>query len=114
MFKGTPTSAMGKRHFPGNSIRQRFALPPMNVRGNSGLGTIRGSGQNNVDISLAKTFIHEGLFFELRGDAFNAFNHSQWNGINTTYPSGSAQYPFGQVNGARGARIGQVGVKLFF
>lgn len=87
----------------------------MNVRGNSGLGTIRGPGQNNVDISLAKTFtIHEGLFFELRGDAFNAFNHTQWNGINTTYPSGSAQYPFGQVNGAREARIGQVGAKLFF
>ena len=112
--QGNANIGHGQKTFSRQFDTSKFSLPPMNVRGNSGLGTIRGSGQNNVDISLAKTFIHEGLFFELRGDAFNAFNHSQWNGINTTYPSGSAQYPFGQVNGARGVRIGQVGVKLFF
>jgi hypothetical protein len=92
-----------------------FSLPPMNVRGNSGLGTVRGPGQYNFDLSLAKTFaIRETLRFELRGDAFNAFNHTQWNGINTTYPSGDAQFPFGQVNGAREARIVQVAAKLAF
>ena len=73
-----------------------FSVPPMNVRGNSGLGTIRGPGQNNVDLSLAKTFpIVSGLHLEFRADAFNAFNHSQWNGLNTTYPSGNSQFPLG-------------------
>lgn len=93
----------------------KFSVPPMNVRGNSGLGTVRGPGQNNVDLSLAKTFtIYERLHMEFRADAFNAFNHSQWTGVNTTYPSGSSQFPFGMVNGAREARIGQVAAKLVF
>jgi hypothetical protein len=87
----------------------------MNVRGNSGFGTVRGPGQNRVDLSIAKTFaLHESLHLEFRADAFNAFNHSQWSGVNTTYPTGSSQYPFGQVNGAGDARIGQVAAKLVF
>jgi len=54
------------------------------------------------------------VHLELRADAFNALNHSQWNGVNTTYPSGSGQYPFGQVNSAGGARIGQIAAKVVF
>src|SRR6202034_10218 len=76
----------------------KFSVPPMNVRGNSGLGTVRGPGQNNVDLSLSKTFqLYERLHLEFRGDAFNAFNHTQWTGVNTQYPSGSSQFPFGMV-----------------
>jgi Carboxypeptidase regulatory-like domain/TonB dependent receptor len=106
-------------HFQKTIFRQfntaAFSVPAMNVRGNSGLGTVRGPGQNNLDLSLAKTFnIYRTLHLEFRADAFNALNHSQWTGINTTYPSGSTQYPFGQVNAAREARIGQLGAKLVF
>lgn len=106
-------------HFNKTAFRQfdtsKFSVPPMNVRGNSGLGTVRGPGQNNVDLSLAKTFpLGERFHLDFRGDAFNAFNHTQWTGVNTTYPSGSSQFPFGMVNGAREARIGQVAAKLVF
>jgi hypothetical protein len=84
----------------------------MDVRGDSGLGTVRGPGQNNLDLSLAKTFsLYERLHLEFRGDAFNALNHTQWT---TTYPGGDAEFPFGMLNGAREARIGQVGAKLVF
>jgi hypothetical protein len=87
----------------------------MNVRGNSGFGTVQGPGQERVDLSIGKTFpLYERLHLEFRADAFNALNHSQWNGINTTYPSGSTQYPFGQVNSAGDARIGQVAAKVVF
>lgn len=93
----------------------KFSTPPENVRGNSGLGTVRGPGQNNVDLSLAKTFsIYERLHLEFRGDFYNAFNHSQWTGVNTQYPASDGQFPFGMVNGAREARIGQLGAKLAF
>jgi hypothetical protein len=34
--------------------------------------------------------------------------------LNTTYPSGNPQFPFGSVAGAREARIGQVGAKIVF
>jgi hypothetical protein len=39
---------------------------------------------------------------------------NEWAAVNTTYPSGSSQYPFGQVNGAREGHIGQLGAKLVF
>ena len=106
-------------HFNKSAYRQfdtsKFSVPPMNVRGNSGLGTVRGPGQNNVDLSLAKTFpLGDRFHLDFRGDAFNVWNHTQWTGVNTTYPSGSSQFPFGMVNGAREARIGQVAAKLVF
>jgi hypothetical protein len=70
-------------------------------------GTVRGPGQNNVDLSLAKTFpIDESVNTQFRAGAFNFFNHTQWNGAQTTYP----YVPFGQAPGARGARILQVGL----
>lgn len=112
---GSPNIPHGKKSLMQQFNTAAFSVPAMNVRGNSGLGTVRGPGQNNVDLSIAKTFqIFERLHLEFRGDAFNAFNHTQWTGVNTTYPSGSAQFPFGMVNGAREARIGQVGAKLVF
>jgi Carboxypeptidase regulatory-like domain len=105
----------------------KFSIPPMGVRGNSGLGTIRGPGQDNLDLSLAKTFpIYERLNLEFRADFFNALNHTQWMGVNTTYPSGDPNHPFGRVatantswntqyyGGSREARIGQLAAKLVF
>lgn len=92
-----------------------FSIPPMNVRGNSGLGSVRGPGQNNVDLSLAKTFqVHENVHVELRADAFNALNHTQWNGVVTQFPSGNPEFPFGMVTGANEARIGQLTFKVLF
>ena len=112
---GNPNLSHGKKSFMQQFDISRFSVPAMNVRGNSGLGTVRGPGQDNVDLSLAKTFsLYESLHLEFRGDAFNALNHTQWNGMNTGYPSGDAQFPFGMVNGSREARIGQVAAKLVF
>jgi len=112
---GNPNIGHGKKTFLQQFDTAKFSVPPMNVRGNSGLGTVRGPGQNNVDLSIAKTFpLLESLHLEFRADAFNAFNHTQWTGVNTTYPSGSTQFPFGMVNNAREARIGQVAAKLVF
>jgi hypothetical protein len=114
-LSGNPNIGHGQKTLMRQFDTSKFSVPAMNVRGNSGLGTVRGPGQNNVDLSLAKTFqIYERLHLEFRGDAFNAFNHTQWTGVNTTYPSGNAQFPFGMVNAAREARIGQVGAKLVF
>lgn len=112
---GNPNIGHSSKTFMQQFNTARFSVPNMNVRGNSGLGTVRGPGQNNVDLSIAKTFpIFESLHLEFRADAFNAFNHTQWTGVNTTYPSGDAEFPFGMVNGAREARIGQVAAKLVF
>ena len=112
---GNPNSSHGDKSFSHQFNTAAFSVPPQNVRGDSGFGTVRGPGQNRADISLAKTFpLYEGVHLEFRADAFNAFNHANWNGVNTTYPSGSTQFPFGQVNGANEARIVQVAGKVVF
>ena len=112
---GNPNIGHSSKTFSRQFDTSKFSVPAEGTRGNSGLGTLRGPGQNNVDLSLSKQFpIYDRLHVEFRADAFNAFNHSQWTGVNTTYPSGSDQYPFGQVNAAREARIAQLGAKIVF
>lgn len=115
VVSGNPNLSHGDKSFSRQFDTSKFSVPPMNVRGNSGFGTVRGPGQNRFDLSVAKTFnIYENLRLEFRADAFNAMNHANWSGVNTTYPSGSAQFPFGQVNGAYEARILQLAGKLVF
>ena len=114
-----PNYGHGQRTFSQQFNVNDFTVPANGVRGNSGLGTIRGPGQNNIDLSLAKTFpIYERLHVEFRADAFNAFNHTQWNGTQTVYPYAAVgnygNLPFGQVTGAREARITQLALKVVF
>jgi hypothetical protein len=112
---GNPNLSHGDKSFLRQFDTSKFTIPATNVRGNSGLGTVRGPGQNNLDLSLAKTFaLYERLHLEFRADAFNAINHTQWNSVNTAYPSGDPQFPFGSVSGAREARIVQLAGKLVF
>ena len=112
---GDPNIGHGNKSFYHQFNTSAFSVPAENVRGNSGLGTVRGPGQNRFDLSLAKTFpLYESLHLEFRADAFNAFNHSNWNSIVTTYPSSNPQFPFGMVNGANEARIVQVAGKVVF
>jgi hypothetical protein len=112
---GNPNISHASKTFTHQFDISKFSTPAQNVRGNSGFGGLRGPGQERVDLSIAKTFpIYENLRLEFRGDAFNAFNHSQWSGVFTAYPSGNVSYPFGQVSGAGDARIGQVTMKIIF
>jgi hypothetical protein len=90
-------------------------------------------GVNNWDMSLQKTFsVKEKARFQLRADAFNVFNHTQFSGINSTINFASLTNPtptnlpfnadgtlrdkngFGTVNGARDPRIMQLVVRLQF
>lgn len=124
---GNPNLSHGGKSLNRQFDTSKFSVPPMGVRGNSGLGTIQGPGQDNLDFSLAKTFpIRETVRLSLRADFFNALNHTQWMSVNTTYPSGDPNHPFGRVStangswntqyagGSREARIGQVEAKLVF
>lgn len=117
--QGNPNLGHSDKSFFQEFNTSKFSLPPNGVRGNSGLGTVRGPGQNNLDLSLAKTFpLYERFNVQFRADAFNFFNHTQWNGAQTVYPyapvGNYGNVPFGQATGAREARILQVGAKLAF
>jgi hypothetical protein len=62
-----------------------FATPAPYTYGNAGRNTIVGPGRTNYDASLFKNFtIHEQMMFQFRFEAFNAFNHPQFNYPNQT------------------------------
>ena len=89
-----------------------FAAPQGLTFGNSGRNSLRNPRQTNFDMALFKRFAFgEARAFEFRAEAFNVFNHTEWNGIasNTLDSSG-----FLATNGTHLPRILQFGAKLIF
>ena len=87
-----------------------FTAPAAGVFGNEGKGVIRGPGRDNWDVSLFKDFaFNERAGLTLRFESFNTFNHTQWNGLNTTFGSGA-----GAITSAFDPRIFQLGAKVHF
>ena len=75
-----------------------------------------GPGRNNWNISIFKTFsgipigTKEGAQLQFRAEFFNAFNHTQYHGIETSVLSDV----FGQVTTTYDARTIQFGLKFAF
>ena len=96
-----------------------FAAPALGTYGSLGHNAVRGPGRDNWNLSLFKAFaINEkrGSRFELRADAFNAWNHTQFKGdynnggISTNFGASN----FGSVTAAFDPRAFQLGAKLVF
>ena len=88
-----------------------FAAPPYGFFGNAGRDLIRGPGMIQWDAALFKTFhLSEKVGFTLRGEAFNIFNHTNFDGLSLSYGSGN----FGQVTSARIPRLMEVSAKVEF
>jgi carboxypeptidase family protein/TonB-dependent receptor-like protein len=80
--------------------------------GNMGGGAVLGPGQNNWDMSLAKSFaIREGRSLQFRSEFFNTFNHAQFSN-----PITVASAPnFGQISTTSvSPRIIQLALKYVF
>jgi hypothetical protein len=79
------------------------------------IGSVRTPGINNANLSLLKEFylnkFREGMRLEYRAEFFNAFNHPQFCGPNTTLDGGT----FGQVTcTANSAREIQMALKFYW
>ncbi|HTY85564.1 MAG TPA: TonB-dependent receptor [Silvibacterium sp.] len=108
-----PNLPHSKRTFAEYFDTSAFVVPPNNVQGTASPGIVRGPGQNNWDISLAKNIdFYERLHAEIRADMYNAFNHTQWNAISTQLNGYTG--PFGQVTGSREGRIIELAAKIVF
>jgi hypothetical protein len=81
-------------------------------RGTAGVNQFRAkNGVNNFDFILSKnTKFSERTNLELRFEAFNFFNHTQFTTLNTTLTSGS----FGKFTDARESRVIQLGARFQF
>src|SRR5579872_3732868 len=79
--------------------------------GTCGRSAFTGPGLNNWDLSVLKHFrITEGTRVEFRTEAFNAFNHAQFD-----LPVNSVASPiFGKVTSAEQPRVLQLALKLSF
>jgi hypothetical protein len=86
---------------------------------------LRGPGQIQFDASLSRIFgIHEAIRLEVRGEAFNIINHTNFvaaatgTGIPGISTSGIAlginSKTFGQITTAGDPRIFQFALKLYF
>lgn len=77
----------------------------------TGRGIFRGPGRTNLDLALAKsTHVYENLNAELRLEAFNVFNHAEFEDPNTNLASPT----FGQVFATYDPRIVQIALRLTF
>ena len=88
-----------------------FAQPAAGSYGTSGRNILRGPGVNNLDLAAFKNFeFGKGMRLQFRLESFNAFNHTQFNGVSTNLTSSN----FGVVTSARPGRINQLGLKFLF
>lgn len=77
--------------------------------GNSPRGVFAGPGYNKWDMTLSKKFhIYENVNLQFRAEAYNIFNHTNFNSIGTVLGSAT----FGQVTGTRDPRLIQFALKL--
>jgi hypothetical protein len=87
-----------------------FAQPSFGTPGNTGRNSLEQPGFQNWDASLFKAFhITERSRFQLRFEAFNIFNHTQFGSANTSLGPG-----FGAITSTRAARIVQLGGRFEF
>lgn len=81
------------------------------IPGSAGRGTINGPRTVRLDLSLMKNFhFRESMNLQLRAEAFNVFNTTNFTGFAAT----SNFLSFGQVTGVRDPRTFQFGIKFLF
>jgi outer membrane receptor protein involved in Fe transport len=93
-----------------------YASPSLGLPGDSGRNSLENPGYQNWDASLFKAMqIHERAQFQLRFEAFNAFNHTMFQTPNATIDTKvDGGGGFGVINSARQARVVQVGGRFTF
>ena len=109
--------------------------PKGSIGGDSGVNSVRGPGLQNWDVSLFKKFKYgedPQHYIQLRLEAYNVFNHTNWQSFNSTaqinpatgqvvnLPSAVGRDGFGALTVVRpldslgGPRIIQLAGKLYF
>jgi hypothetical protein len=96
-----------------------FRLPATGTIGNAASTLIRGPGINNFDIAVFKDFpFGETRKFQFRCEMYNAFNHTQFSGVDNTArfdPQGNQVNPrLGEMTAAHPPRRIQLALRFYF
>lgn len=121
ILTGKASKSYGDRTFQQFFNTSVVSRPPKGSFGNAPKDIFRGPGFNNWDISGFKNFRVLGSdvrLFQLRCELYNAFNHTQFAGVDTTArfdPTGKqVNGQFGQVTSTRTPRIMQLSISFKF
>lgn len=87
-----------------------YAVPALNTPGNAPRNSAWGPGNWTTDLSLVKRFTFPRVTTDIRAEAFNLFNHTNYANPNTNF--GTAQ--FGAITSAGLPRIVQLAVRVGF
>lgn len=108
---GNPHIARSQRTLDSWFNAKAFQITPQDTLGNTARASLFGPGQNVWSLSLMRDIpIREKVTFTFRGDAFNAFNHPQFDGLSTGITSGT----FGRITSAQDPRVLEVSGRLRF
>ena len=107
-----------------------YVAPQGLTFGDTGRNSLNIPNRLNFDMAVFKNFpIKESYSFQFRAEAFNIFNHTQWNGVNgsiscyggannsaadSSCTAGGWSSQFLQPSGAHLGRIFQFGLKFLF
>ncbi len=88
-----------------------FAAPATGYFGSAAPGDIYGPGMWDFDLAIYKDFhFLEHHKIEFRAESFNVFNHTNFNGVGTSYGSGT----YGTLTSARDPRIFEFALRYEF
>ena len=108
---GNPQLQLRKRLHWFNQTAFLAPSPSSFQVGNEKRNMMVGPGYNRMDIGVFRNFkVYRSVVFQLRGEAFNIMNHTNWGTVGTTATSST----FGQVTATRDPRILQVAGKFDF
>lgn len=87
-----------------------YSVPALNTPGHAAPSSARGPGALTTDINLVKRFTFDRVTADVRAEAFNLFNRTNYGDPNASYPSAS----FGSITSAGEPRIVQLALRLGF
>ena len=116
---GPISIAKSERTFNRFFNTDNVAMPAFGSPGNASKVQFYGPGINNFDLSFFKNFpIKENMRVQLRWEMYNAFNHTQFSGVNSTarFNTQGQQIntQFGQITSARDPRVMQGSLRFQF
>ena len=78
-YTGLPLFGTGTRNTMDWFNPAAFATPPAYTFGNAGRNSVYGPGMETMDVAVVRTFpIREMVRLDMRAEAFNTLNHSNW------------------------------------
>jgi hypothetical protein len=118
---GNPVLSKSERTIDRWFNADAFALPQRGTFGNAGVNVLRNPGVNNWDLSITKKvpLFSESRWLQFRTELFNAWNHTQYSGMDQTVRFNTAtrareNTTVGRINATRDPRMIQLSLKLYF